>query len=371
MKRTNTKKYLRGISLLLLAAALLCGCAKQEQVDPELLDPVMLEPETAVAGYEDIFNLTAVEGCILPTSVKVTFPMDGKIAEVKVVPGQTVKKGDLLAVMDMESVLEQIDALTAQLEEDALKAERTNSSLKMTAEIYRAELASLNAAGDSYAAAVKEVDLWEALMEVRHAEANQEVARQRIEQQIEELRKLVEECGELYAPADGTVSWMMDGMLKNKQVAEDDVLLCISDASQLYIAADRVSTSVLDSSDRIYAKIGQEEYELIPRERSTEEDMADTDAGIALQTKFDFKVQPDPEVLTTGGNTLVVCRWQYLPNVLCVPRGAIFRDGQERYVYVIEEGVMVRTSVEIGAGTLLRTQIISGVEEGQVVYVAE
>lgn len=359
------------ISVLLLTAALLCGCATQEAADPQLLEAVVLEPETAVVSYEDMFNLTAVEGCILPASVPVAFPMDGIIAEVNVVPGQSVKKGDLLATMDMESTLERIEELGTQMEEEATKAERSISSLRMTAEIHRAELASLNAAGDSYAAAVKEVDLWEALMEVRHAEANQQAAHDRLQQQIEELQSLVEECGELRAPTDGVVSWLMDGILKDKYVVEDEILLCISDMSQLYVVADRVTESVLESSDRIYAKIGQEEYELIPRENSMEEDMTDTDNGIALTSKFDFKTQPDPGVLTQGGNGLVVCRWRYLPDALCVPRGAIFREAQENYVYVIEEGVMVRTPVEVGIGTALRTQILSGLEEGQVVYVAE
>ena len=371
MRKMKRKNHLRGISILLLIAVLLCGCATQETVDPELLDPVLLEPETAVVGYEDMFNLTAVEGCILPVSVPVAFQMDGTIAEVNVAPGQPVKKGDLLATMDMESTLERIEELSIQMDEEEAKAERNISSLEMTAEIYRAELASLNAAGDSYAAAVKEVDLWEALMEVRHAEANQQAAHDRLQQQIEELQTLVEECGELRAPADGVVSWLMDGILKDKYVTQDEVLLCISDLSRLYVVADRVSDSVLEASDRIYAKIGQEEYELIPRENSMEEDMADSEDGIALKSKFDFKVQPDPEILNKGGNTLVVCRWRYLPNALCVPRGAIFREARENYVYVIEEGVMVRTPVEIGIGTELRTQILSGLEEGQVVYVAD
>lgn len=371
MKKMKSKNILRYISVFLMAAVLLCGCAAQESADPELMDPVVLEPETAVAGYEDIFNLTAVEGCILPESVPVVFLADGVIEEVSVTPGQQVKKGDLLVKLDMESVQEQIENLKEQMEESAARAERNISSLRMTAEIYRKELAALKAAGDSYAASVKEVDLWEALMEVRHAEEDQAASQSRQQMQIDELQTMVDECGELHAPVDGVVTWLMDGSLKGKWVQEDSVFLCIADPAKLFVETDRVSESVLNDSDRIYAKIGQEEYELIPRENSMEEDMADTEDGIRLTTKFDFKVQPDPEILTQGGNTLVVCRWRYLSNVMSVPRGAIFRDGQENYVYVIEEGVMVRTPVEIGIGTALRTQILSGLEEGQVVYVAE
>jgi len=368
--KKNTHLH-QAAAALLLAALLLSACGEEAAPAPELQDPVKLEPDTAVVQYEDIFNLTPAEGCILPTSIPVAFPADGKIESVAVAPGQTVKKGDLLATMDMETVLEKMDALNLQLKEMVARDERNNSSLQMTAEIYRAELASLNAAGDSYAAAVKEVDLWEALMTIRHAEANQEVERQKLQSQIDELQATLDTCGELRAPADGVVTWMMEGSLQERWVEENNILLYISDSSNLYISTERVSASVLAHSDLIYAQIGGEDYELIPRESISQEDMEDTAAGVALTTKFDFKVQPDPEVLTQGGNALVICRWRYQPNVLCVPRGAIFRSAQEHYVYVIEDGVMIRTPVEIGDGTMLRTQILSGVEEGQVVYVAE
>ena len=68
MKKMKRKNHLRYIGALLMVAVLLCGCATQETADPELLDPVVLEPETAVVGYEDLFNLTAAGYNLLPRS---------------------------------------------------------------------------------------------------------------------------------------------------------------------------------------------------------------------------------------------------------------------------------------------------------------
>ena len=356
---------------LMTAAAVFSACGAEEQTAPDLLEPVKQEPDTAVVQYEDVFNLTAEEGCILPVSRRVAFLSDGVVESVEVEPGQTVKAGDLLARLDTEDVNTRLLSLNAQLEEAITVAARTNSSLQMAIEICREELNALNAAGDSYAAAVKEVDLWTASMELRHAKENQQVQQQKLQQQIDELQAWLVECSELRAPSGGIVSWMMEGSLKGRSVAEHEILLCIADPTSLYITTERISDSVIESSDRIYARIGDKQYELVPRKNSTEQDLADTFAQIPLTSKFDFAVQPEEDLLSQGGNALVLCRWRYRANVLCIPRGAIFRDGEGTYVYRVVDGVMTRTPVETGIGTTLRTEILSGLEEGDVVYVAE
>lgn len=370
-KQRKLHRYFAGAFALIAAASLLGGCAAEEAAAPELLEPVKLEPDTAVVRYEDIFNLNAAEGCILPTSVTVTFPADGQVETVEVQQGQTVKKGDVLVRMNMEAVEEELEKLTLQKEEAEAVAARTNSSLKMTAEIHRQLLSQLNAAGDTNAAAVKEVDLWEALMAVRHAEENQAAEQQKLQDRMDELQATLDQYSEICAPADGVIGWMLEGDLEDRWVEEEDVLLSICDMSTFYLSTERMSEYTLETADRIWAQIGDQEYDLIPRANVMSEDMADAAEGIALTSKFDFEKQPDGAQLSQEVNALVFCRWQYQQSVLCVPSGAIFRDGEGYYVYLIEDDVMVRTPVQIGERTVLRVQILSGVEEGDVVYVAD
>ena len=53
------------------------------------------------------------------------------------------------------------------------------------------------------------------------------------------------------------------------------------------------------------------------------------------------------------------------------PANALFADGLTRYVYVMNDGVRQRRNVEIGVITDWEVQIISGLQEGEWVYVEE
>lgn len=55
------------------------------------------------------------------------------------------------------------------------------------------------------------------------------------------------------------------------------------------------------------------------------------------------------------------------PDVLQIPASALFRDGNDWYVYRVEQGKAVRRSVQIGQRTGLHAQVISGMEAGEQV----
>lgn len=55
------------------------------------------------------------------------------------------------------------------------------------------------------------------------------------------------------------------------------------------------------------------------------------------------------------------------PDVLQIPASALFRDGNNWFVYRVEHGKAVRRSVQIGQRTGLRAQVISGIEAGEQV----
>lgn len=51
-------------------------------------------------------------------------------------------------------------------------------------------------------------------------------------------------------------------------------------------------------------------------------------------------------------------------DVIAVPREAIHLEGAERFVYIVQEGKLKRTSVQIGASNLTMTEITGGLGEG-------
>ena len=59
-------------------------------------------------------------------------------------------------------------------------------------------------------------------------------------------------------------------------------------------------------------------------------------------------------------------------NVLKIPLNALYSEDDMYYVYIIEDGeTRVRRNVEIGAVSAAEAEIVSGLEEGDVIYVGD
>jgi multidrug efflux pump subunit AcrA (membrane-fusion protein) len=52
---------------------------------------------------------------------------------------------------------------------------------------------------------------------------------------------------------------------------------------------------------------------------------------------------------------------------LAVPREAVFGTGSDRHVFVVSNGLLARRPVEIGLISPTRTEITSGLEDGEAV----
>ncbi len=55
--------------------------------------------------------------------------------------------------------------------------------------------------------------------------------------------------------------------------------------------------------------------------------------------------------------------------VLNIPSNAVLRDSEGHYVYVDQNGVKERRPVQVGVVTAAQAEILSGLEEGESVYV--
>jgi HlyD family secretion protein len=55
------------------------------------------------------------------------------------------------------------------------------------------------------------------------------------------------------------------------------------------------------------------------------------------------------------------------PNVLAVPRGAVFIDGSKRYVFRVEDGRIHRRDIQVGIANPTMIEVLSGLNQGDVV----
>ena len=105
--------------LSLICAVLLClaGCAQPQEQIPELLEPATAQPQIVEVARSDIFNLIAVEGALIAYYEPVSFAVNGVIEQVFVTPGQHVAQGQKLAVLNTESLQDQLDELLKSRED--------------------------------------------------------------------------------------------------------------------------------------------------------------------------------------------------------------------------------------------------------------
>lgn len=434
-------------AMIILLMLLLSACAAPVQESaPELLEPVQPQMQTATVLRGDLLNATVEYGNIFIASQPVAFPVSGSVETVCVVPGQAVRKGDVLAILNTQSLQKQLDTLLERQASTSYTNALTNRNLEIDIEICQLNLDALTAAhqeqiaalngyaaelqasldlmkqtnaaslavleqklqqlsADAEAAAVMQaqidqqkqayaqqeaqlqtdldaaaaqiitvsaehavleqlyaLDVEEAELDLKYAKQNQYRASKPVSEKIEQLRELIAQAT-VTAPMDGIVSWIS----QSNKVAAEKAFMYISDPTQKALRTTQQKRVDMQSAERIYALIGNQEYELTFREPDAESDFLKSMNGVMLTSVFDF--QPDTAI-PESANALVFFVHSSRQDVLTLPVNALSRDLNGYFVLRMTNGSQEKVYVKTGLSTEMNVEIVSGLEEGDVVYVA-
>lgn len=454
---------MKRIFALILITLLLAGCSAAPAVPaaPELLEPVQAQQKTAVVLREDLMKATILPGNIAVYSEPVAFAADGTLKTLHVIPGQQVKKGDLLAELDAEALQTQLDSLLEQQEKNSYTNALTNQNLQADIDICQLKitkleqtqlaaltektaavtalqtaLEQLNAASQAAIAALDaeigqlreklssleadspeasqlrsritalegqiqqqqledealrtdtesqiealngqletlrqqqalekqlmELDLQDAQLAKKHAAQTQGLAAKKLAGQIQILRDKLA-LTSVTAHMDGTVVWISS----SKRVTAQEAVMYIADPGRHYLRTTELSDYQLTNAEQLYAIAGSQRYDLTYKPLTPDERIYQALNDIAIYSYYEF--QPGTQV-PESTNAIVFCVHGYRENALCVPATALYRDGRGTYVFKQENGQRKQTYIQVGISTDLRVEVLSGLEEGDVVYVAE
>lgn len=127
-----------------------------------------------------------------------------------------------------------------------------------------------------------------------------------------------------------------------------------------------ISTSTLAKAVKCMALINGKRYEIVAEEQEVSRYDAETGKH-PENTWFDFVDENvDAEV---GKSAAVELYTDSVEDALVVPVNAVLGTGEEKYVYIVEGDAKIKTSVTTGTKTDAYVQIVTGVKEGDVVYV--
>lgn len=268
-------------------------------------------------------------------SVAVTSPASGSVQLVAVGVGDTVRQGDVLAVLD-----------DAPARADVAQAERAVEAAES-----KLNAARLRAAGDPNAlpdAAAAEND-------VGSARAALAAARQRLAGTL------------LLAPFDGVVAAVNVG--EGAAYGAGSPAFTVVDPASLLVTGD------LDEVDRPDVAVEQEADVTVLAFPGTPltghitalSDIAQTQGGTTVFTVTIAFDQPPKLALLPGMGVELRIVTTERQGVLLLPSGAIRRAGDRQYVVVRRDGRDQTVEVRTGARSGDDVEVVSGVKEGDVV----
>ena len=326
----------------------LFGCAAKAGTAPELLEPVGVRMDTEAVVRGEIAEWRAYDAFVVPETTELFLTQSGEIQEICVQLGEEVGAGQVLLRLDVEAEREriaQIDQELAYLEADnALTLEQMQLDIDLCKYQMEDDNRDYKAGGER-----------EALKE------NEQLLKER-----ETLAARVA-ASELAAPQGGRVVYLAE--VANGAVAQSgQTLVVLAREDALQLRSDYLTEAEVDAADEVVAWIGGERVPVEYAAMDTDEYVARLLAGDELDAGFTFP-EGAPAQAKAGDYAAVILKTVVREDALLVPPESLFRDGGETYVYRVVDGERVRTEVEAGYRSVNAAEIVSGLAEGDVVYV--
>jgi multidrug efflux pump subunit AcrA (membrane-fusion protein) len=362
----------RNINVLLLLAifiSVFSGCAGKaaDSQAPELLEPVGVDIDTAKAYIGTIYNIKTYEGLVLPEVKELSFTSDGLIGELNVYMGCEVKKGDVLAQLDVSYYEDQLEALQSSIDYSIASNDLTRLQAQCDIDIAKAELEKLKAENAADKEILYKQIQIESLQNKFDADGKLfEISLEDSYRQFEDTKEKIE-SSRIISPADGRVVYY--AAAEGGYAIAHNTVIWVADNNDIHICCPHISTEDIEAADEVYATVAGErvdiEYE--PYDRATY--LSLVAAGKEPDSKFRISDSRGLNV-ESGMFAVVYVISDYTENALILPAGAVQRDSSgESFVYKLEGGEKVRQVIKKGVVTPALVQITEGLTEGDEVCV--
>lgn len=322
------------LAAVLLGICLFAGCSQNQNVDKEIKLPIYDETEisynTYTVQYDDISETTNIGAFIgYPYAVYYNFPRAGTVISTNVKKGQSVKQGDVLAVVDSSG----------------LDYEITNQTIKTQAALNNASATGSTLDSLTY----------------------------QIEQKSLELLNYEKSLYELKAPFDGIIT-DVKRFAEGDQVDNETYFCGLAKTDEVYVYATDKTSNLRFGMD-VRVKIGTDYYDgtlvsapdMAPSGASqTAKSLAIVDLGDAVKEVR----EKDPSMIEAGWAT-IYAKTAERNHVLVVPDSAVKTYGGKSYVTLLLDGERINMNISIGASLGGYTEVVSGISEGDIVIIDE
>jgi len=366
----------KGLVLMLAGALVLSctGCGTQETAESQVI-LVQEEEEVGIpittAEYGEVVQNVSISCNYASTDKQnLSFPVDGMIKYVAVTQGDYVEKGQLIASLD-------VDDLEYAIEELEYEISCKELQLKQTLEMKELKLANAKQWYEGYTQKTKsdkddykeqQKSIEEQYRDsVRDMEDDLEFSKKRLAQYRKEL-----EDGRLFSGISGQVTYLdKEMMLAYMGVEYDDY-----DKVKILCEKDRtiVTISNLDASYFMTKELDYKEY--FTQDTSFEVSYSADGKEMVCEVipvmpeNWDEQIYLKPvgdEIIENGAIGTITLELARKENVLCIPNAAVHESDNGPFVYLEKDGLLEMRYVTVGLKGDTMTEIISGVEQGEII----
>lgn len=343
----------------------------------------------------DLLRDVSVQGRIVAAvSPTLYAPVSGTVT-LKTRAGETVKKGDPLALIDSPELNNELERERATLQElevevqrQRIASERQKLTTRRTADDAQVALSAAQREMDRAEAAwakqaMSQVDYQRAKDTLRTAQIGAEhsgndagleiktvqfelqtrehqLARQRLV--VADLERRVDELN-VRSPVPGVVGTV--AIADKAVVAANTALMIVVDLSQLEVEIDVPESYADDLGIGMDAEIryGNQNYAGKLSAISPEV----VESQVTARVRFEGGLPPGMRQNQRVSTRVLM---EAKPGVLMVQRGSFVDSSGGRYAYVVDGDIATRRQIEIGSASLTAVEIVSGLSEGERIVIS-
>lgn len=375
------RNRLKQLFILTVSFALIlvpgCGASAKETVAPtkELVEATTDLPQLITVSVGDISKSEYYDGEINPSMQILQFPRRGTFLEYRVLLGDTVEKGQLIAVTQPEYE-EQIEDLTEKI--DGLRTEYSNAIVNydndLATNAWRAgQLRDIIEMMDSEMEGFDDICISFELMlsESEKIEVQKEQYMERTEKEIafqeEKLARMQakNESNVITAPEAGTITYLAD-LKVGDSIGVNSYPIVLADTSKVLVQCEYINASEMELMEFSYAVKDGKRYELryVPYEDGEYERKNAKGEGVYTF----FEVVNADESIQFGEDIKVVMVEEHREDVLLIPTDCIHRKEGKPFVYLDNNGNKESVFIEIGIADDFNTEVLLGLKEGDKIY---
>jgi HlyD family secretion protein len=337
----------------------------------------------------------SVNGRVVAAVSPTLYAKAASTVNLKVAAGDTVKKGQVLAVLespDLTDVLKRETSAYEGLKAEVARQQILSRKQKLlaqkeadTAEIDRLSAQRTLERYDSVGqlGVIAKIDYQKAKDAVQSAQIRAKHALQAavlegedvqlaLKTRVNELERAKLSMGEAQRRVDElTVRAPVDGFIgtlnvQNRMVvAANAPLMTLVDLSKLEIEVEVPETYVADLGLGMNAEIQLPSGTASGKLSALSPEVVKN--VVLARVRFDGE---QPKGLRQSQRVTARLLIEEKPNVMMVPRGPFVESEGGRYAYVVRDGIATRTPIRMGATSISAVEILSGLKQGDKVVVA-